>query len=135
MGERRWHGGLGYRHVLPYFKRLENRLIGGDAYRGEEGPLKLTTPACDNPLFEAFFQAVQDAGYPLTDDVNGAQQEGFGRFDRTTFEAPLQCSARLPSPRLSRPNLEIQTGVMVERILFEGQRAVGVQVEEDAVAK
>ena len=118
-----------YRHVLPYFKRLENRLIGGDAYRGEEGPLKLTTPACDNPLFEAFFQAVQDAGYPLTDDVNGAQQEGFGRFDRTTFRGRRYNAARaFLHPVLSRPNLEVQTGVMVERILFEGPRAVGVQV-------
>ena len=118
-----------YRHVLPYFKRLENRLIGGDAYRGEEGPLKLTTPACDNPLFEAFFQAVQDAGYPLTDDVNGAQQEGFGRFDRTTFRGRRYNAARaFLHPVLNRPNLEVQTGVMVERILFEGQRAVGVQV-------
>ena len=45
-----------YRHVLPYFKRLENRLIGGDAYRGEEGPLKLTTPACDNPLLRPSFR-------------------------------------------------------------------------------
>ena len=51
-----------YAHVLPYFKRLENRRIGGDDYRGDSGPLHLETPDCDNPLFEAFFQAAEEAG-------------------------------------------------------------------------
>jgi len=119
----------GYRHVLPYFKRMETRLVGGDAYRGDAGPLKLTTPACDNPLFGAFFQAVQEAGYPLTQDVNGAHQEGFGPFDRTTFRGRRYSAARAYlHPVLERRNLQVQTGVMVERIVFEGDRAVGVQV-------
>ena len=118
-----------YRHVLPYFKRLESRLIGGDAYRGDTGPLKLTTPACDNPLFDAFFQAVQEAGYPLTEDVNGERQEGFGRFDRTTFRGRRHNAARAYlHPVLRRPNLRVRTGVLVERIVFEGRRAIGVQI-------
>ena len=118
-----------YRHVLPYFKRLETRLIGGDAYRGDSGPLKLTTPRCDNPLFDGFFQAVQEAGYPLTDDVNGAEQEGFGRFDRTTFRGRRYNAARAYlHPVLKRPNLRVQTHTLVERIVFDGQRAVGVEV-------
>ena len=118
-----------YRHVLPYFKRLESRLIGGDAYRGDAGPLKLTTPACDNPLFDAFFQAVQEAGYPLTEDVNGERQEGFGRFDRTTFRGRRHNAARAYlHPVLRRPNLRVRTGVLVERIVFEGRRAIGVQI-------
>ena len=72
-----------YAHCLPYFKRLEHRLIGRDEYHGDEGPLYLTTPECKNPLFDAFFKSVQEAGYPFTSDVNGYQQEGFGKFDQT----------------------------------------------------
>ena len=72
-----------FAHCLPYFRRLENRLAGGDAYHGDSGPQVLTTPDCDNPLFDAFFSAVQEAGYPRVDNVNGYQQEGFSGFDRT----------------------------------------------------
>ena len=126
------HPGLeqwSYAHVLPYFKRLEHRLIGGDDYRGDDGPLKLTTPACDNPLFDAFFEAARQAGYPLTDDVNGARQEGFGRFDRTTYRGRRHSAARAYlHPVLHRPNLEVRTGAQVARILFEGKRATGVEL-------
>ena len=119
-----------YAHVLPYFKRLENRIIGGDDYRGTGGPLHLTTPHCDNPLFDAFFSAVTEAGYPLTDDVNGYQQEGFGRFDRTTWRGRRWNAARAyVHPVLNRPNLTIRCNVMVTRILFEGSRAVGVEIQ------
>jgi len=119
-----------YAHVLPYFKRLENRLVGGDDYRGEGGPLHLETPACDNPLFDAFFEAANEAGYPLTDDVNGYQQEGFGRFDRTTYRGRRWNAARAYlHPVLSRPNLTVRTGVMVHRVLFDGRRAVGVEID------
>src|ERR687897_3102366 len=71
-----------YAHCLPYFKRMENCLAGGDAYRGDDGPLVLERGPADNPLFGAFFEAVQQAGFPLTCDVNRDQQEGFARFDR-----------------------------------------------------
>jgi choline dehydrogenase len=118
-----------YSHVLPYFKRLENRRIGGDDYRGEDGPLHLETPECASPLFEAFFQAAEQAGYPRTEDVNGYQQEGFGRFDRTTWRGRRWNAARAYlHPVLSRPNLEVRCGVLVRRIVFEGTRAVGVEV-------
>ena len=60
-----------YSHCMPYFKRMENCLAGGDAFRGDDGPLKMERGPCDTPLFSAFFDAVQQAGYPLTDDVNG----------------------------------------------------------------
>jgi len=126
------HPGLeewSYAHVLPYFKRLENRQIGGDEYRGGGGPLHLETPRCDNPLFEAFFQAASQAGYPLTDDVNGYQQEGFGRFDRTTYRGRRHNAARAYlHPVMHRPNLTTRTGQLVHRIVFEGRRAVGVEV-------
>ena len=129
----RWAEGDGledwsYAHVLPYFKRLENRIIGGDDYRGTDGPLHLTTPDCDGPLTQAFFAAAAEAGYPLTDDVNGFQQEGFGRFDRTTFRSRRWNAARAYlHPVMARTNLTVRTGVLVRRIVFEGTRAVGVE--------
>ena len=76
-----------YDHCLPYFKRLENRLIGEDDFHSDDGPLYLTTPECENPLFDAFFKSVQEAGYPFTSDVNGYQQEGFGKFDQTIYRS------------------------------------------------
>ena len=118
-----------YAHCLPYFKRLENRIIGGDDYRGEGGPLHLETPACENPLFDAFFQATQQAGYPFTEDVNGFQQEGFGKFDRTTFRGRRWNAARAYlHPVMDRPNLQVRCGALVRRIVFEGKRAVGVEI-------
>src|ERR687895_22328 len=76
-----------YAHCLPYFKRMETRLlvdgsVGADDWRGGDGPLVLEQGPATNPLFGAFFEAVQQAGHPLTDDVNGYRQEGFARFDR-----------------------------------------------------
>jgi choline dehydrogenase len=117
-----------YAHCLPYFQRLESRLAGADAYQGTGGPLCLTTPECDNPLFEAFFEAVQQAGYPLTDDVNGYRQEGFGRFDRTTYRGRRHNAARAyVHPIKNRDNLRLRCHALVTRILFEGRRAVGVE--------
>ena len=71
-----------YAHCLPYFKRMETCTAGSDEFRGGEGPLVLERGPAVNPLFDAFFKAVQEAGYPLTKDVNGYQQEGFAKFDR-----------------------------------------------------
>ena len=71
-----------YAHCLPYFKRMETCLAGADEWRGGDGPLMLERGPADGPLFDAFFDAVQQAGYPLTDDVNGYRQEGFAKFDR-----------------------------------------------------
>ena len=117
-----------YAHCLPYFKKVENRLIGGDDYRGDKGHLNLTTPKCDNPLFDAFFDSVQEAGYPLTDDVNGQQQEGFGKFDQTIYKSRRLNAARAYiHPIKHRKNLNVITQAMVMRILFEGNTAVGVE--------
>ncbi|MEE2903242.1 MAG: choline dehydrogenase [Myxococcota bacterium] len=122
-----------YAHCLPYFKKIETRLIGGDDYRGGEGPLYLTTPKCDNPLFQAWFEAGKQAGYPLTDDVNGYQQEGFGKFDRTTYRGRRHSAARAYiHPILNeRSNLELRCRVQVLRIVFEGKRAIGVEIGRD----
>ena len=125
-----------YAHCLPYFKKVEKRLIGGDDYRGSKGNLKLTTPSCANPLFEAFFKSVQEAGYPLTDDVNGYQQEGFGKFDQNIYNSRRLNAARAYiHPIKQRKNLNVVTEAMVLRILFEGKKAVGVEYKKGKKAK
>ncbi|MEV4248015.1 choline dehydrogenase [Streptosporangium canum] len=119
-----------FAHCLPYFKRMENCLAADpdDPLRGHDGPLVLERGPVRNPLFAAFFEAVQQAGYPLTDDVNGYRQEGFARFDRTIRRGRRLSAARAYlHPVRRRPNLEIRTRAFVTRILFEGGRAVGVE--------
>ncbi|WP_018125681.1 choline dehydrogenase [Desulfovibrio oxyclinae] len=117
-----------YAHCLPYFRRFECRTAGADEYQGAVGPLYLTTPECDNPLFNAFFNAVQQAGYPLTKDVNGYQQEGFGKFDRNTYQGRRHNAARAYVHTVkNRRNLTIKCKAHTNRILFQGKRAVGVE--------
>ncbi len=115
-------------HCLPYFRRSEQRLRGGDDYRGDEGPLKLEAGPCRSPLFGAFLEAAEQAGYPLTDDVNGFQQEGFGVFDRNILRGRRLSAARAYlHPVLDRPNLDLICRAPATKILFEGKRAVGVE--------
>lgn len=120
-----------YAHCLPYFIRSETRVLGADRYHGFTGPLILETGPCENPLFKAFFRAVQDAGYPLT-DVNGFQQEGFGPFDRNIRRGRRFSAARayLHPVRSLRPNLEVRCRAFSTKILFEGKRAIGVEFEQ-----
>ncbi len=121
--------GWDYAQCLPYFKRMESCLVGDNDYRGKEGPLRLERGAAANPLFKAFFQAVQQAGYPLTSDVNGYKQEGFAAFDRNVKQGRRLSAARAYlHPVLHRPNLQVMTRVLVTRILFEGKRAIGVEI-------
>jgi len=119
-----------YAHCLPYFKRMERTLASDrtDPMRGHAGPLVLERGPATTPLFGAFFEAVQQAGYPLTDDVNGFRQEGFAPFDRTIHRGRRLSAARAYlHPVMSRPNLDVETRAFVTRILFEGARAVGVE--------
>ncbi len=118
-----------YAHCLPYFKRMENCLAGGGEFRGDDGPLVLERGPATNPLFTAFFEAVQQAGYPLTDDVNGYRQEGFAAFDRTIHRGRRLSAARayLHPAKVARRNLTVRTRAFVTRILFQGTRAVGVE--------
>ena len=145
MDYQRWAGDAGmknwdYAHCLPYFKRMENCLAGGtsgvgeDDFRGTDGPLIIERGPCENPLFSAFFEAVQEAGYPLTDDVNGYKQEGFARFDRNIHRGRRMSAARAYlHPVKKRPNLTVQCRTLTTKILFEGKnpesssRAVGVE--------
>jgi choline dehydrogenase len=118
----------GYAHCLPYFKRMENCLAGGDTFRGAEGPLTLERGPAETPLFQAFFRAVQQAGYPLTQDVNGYQQEGFAKFDRNISRGRRLSAARAYlHPVKRRPNLKVVCRAMATRITFEGTRATGVE--------
>ncbi len=117
-------------HCLPYFRRLESCLDSDprDPYRGHDGPLKLERGPATNPLFRAFLRSVQEAGYPLTDDVNGYRQEGFAAFDRNVYRGRRLSAARAYlHPVLRRPNLKLITRAHVTKILFEGTRAVGVE--------
>lgn len=121
-------GSWDYAHCLPYFIRSENCLAGKDAWHGDQGPLKLEKGPVTNPLFQAFFRAVQQAGFPLTTDVNGEKQEGFAPFDRNVYRGRRLSAARAYlHPVLHRKNLEVRTRCLATRILFEGKKAVGVE--------
>ena len=125
-----------YAHCLPYFKRMETCLAGADQWRGGEGPLKLERGPVRNPLFHAFFDAVQEAGYELTADVNGYRQEGFAAFDRTIYHGRRLSAARAYlHPAMSRRNLDVRCRALVSRVLFDGTRATGVELLERGGAR
>ncbi len=131
-----------YAHCLPYFKRFENALAGDNVpndglYRGKSGPLVLERGPGKTPLFKAFFEAVQEAGYPLTDDVNGYKQEGFALFDRNIHNGKRLSAARayLHPVMKKRKNLTVITKAMATKIIFEGNKVVGLEYTEKGVAK
>jgi choline dehydrogenase len=131
----RWaQGGLrgwDYAHLLPYFKRAETRANGADLYRGGDGPLRVATGAGRNPLYRAFVEAGRQAGYPVTADMNGFQQEGFGAMDMTTHRGRRWSAAKAYlRPALRRPNLTLCTRALSTRVRFEGLRASGVDYAE-----
>ncbi|MEU4523258.1 choline dehydrogenase [Amycolatopsis sp. NPDC024027] len=126
-----------YAHCLPYFNRMENCLADDDPrssnstvgqWRGHDGPLELERGPASNPLFKAFFDAAEEAGYPRTDDVNGYRQEGFAAFDRNVRKGRrLSAAGAYLHPVMDRPNLTVKTRAFVSQILFDGTRAVGVE--------
>jgi choline dehydrogenase len=121
-----------YAHCLPYFNRMENCLAADpyDELRGHSGPLELERGPATNPLFEAFFSAAEQAGYPRTADVNGFRQEGFGKFDRNIRRGRRLSAARAYlHPVMDRENLDVVTRAFVSKVLFEGKRAVGVEYQ------
>jgi choline dehydrogenase len=119
-----------YAHCLPYFKKMETCLAGADEWRGGDGPLVLERGPADTPLFDAWFEAVQQAGYELTEDVNGYRQEGFAKFDRNIYRGRRLSAARAYlHPVLGRSNLELRTRTFVSRVRIERGRAVGVETD------
>ena len=124
--------GWAYADVLPYFKRMESWDDGGHggdpAWRGSDGPLHVTRGPRRNPLTRAFVEAGRQAGYPVTADYNGAQQEGFGPFDATIYKGHRWSAASAYlRPALKRPNCTI-TRALARRIIIEDGKAVGVEV-------
>ena len=125
--------GWAYADVLPYFKRMENWHSGGHggdkAWRGDKGPLHITRGPRKNPLTKAFVKAGEQAGYPVTGDYNGQQQEGFGPFDSTIWKGRRWSAANAYlRPALKRPNCDLIRAFARKVVIVNG-RAVGVEVE------
>lgn len=126
----------GYPNCLPYFRRMESWLGGDSPYRGNSGPLKVSVGACENPLFQAWLQAGQQAGHALSEDLNGARQEGVGPFDMTIYEGQrMSVDRAYLQPALNRPNLEVRSKTVAVDLLFEGGRAVGVRTSHGDVLR
>jgi len=127
-----------YADCLPYFKKSQTHELGGNEYRGGDGPLHVSRGIMidKNPLHNAFINAGIQAGYPFTEDMNGYQQEGFGYMDMTIKKGSRHnMSQSHLLPALSRPNLSTETGAHVHRILFEGKRAVGIEYKQKNTIK
>ncbi len=120
--------GWSYEDALPYFRKQESWEGGANTYRGGDGPLGTQTCKYQDPLIDAFAEAGMAAGHGWTEDYNGAQQEGFGRL-QMTIRNGRRCSAATGylRPALKRSNLHIEVEALVTCILFEGNRAVGVE--------
>ena len=126
MGAKGW----GFRHVLPYFKRQESCPDGEDGWRGTKGPLHVRRGPQSNPLYQAFVEAGREAGYPVTEDYNGRQQEGFGPMEMTIHKGIRWSAANAYlKPALKRGNVKLITRALAHRIILEGRRAVGVEYE------
>lgn len=117
-----------YANCLPYFKKAETRDIGGNDFHGNSGPVCVTTPKNKNILLDAMIEAGVQAGYPRTDDLNGAQQLGFGPMDRTTTPFGRRSSTARSYLGLTkgRKNITIVTHALTDKILFENKCAIGV---------
>jgi choline dehydrogenase len=122
--------GWGYDDVLPYFKRSEDNERGEDTYHGSGGPLPVREGRSMNPVADAFVEAAVQAGHEKNPDFNGARQEGFGRY-QTTQRDGMRASTSVTylHPAMDRENLTVITDAMALRILFDGDRASGVEID------
>ena len=128
--------GWSYSECLPYFKKAESIDIGGDDYRGAVGPLQVTAGKMENSLYRAWIDAGRQAGYPVTGDPNGYQQEGLGRMDMTVGCGRRSSTAQAYlRPTLKRKSLKIFSNTLVTRILIEGKRAVGVEIFKNGASR
>ncbi len=120
--------GWSYDDVLPYFRRSERSEDRAGEFHGVEGELGVRKARLESPLYDAFIAAGQAAGYPATDDFNGAKQEGFGRYDFTIRDGRRASTARaFLKPARKRRNLRVITHAHTKRVVFEGKRAAGVE--------
>lgn len=125
--------GWSYADVLPYFKRMEHSHGGsGPEFRGTSGPLHVSRGSRENPLFDVFIKAGEQAGYPVTQDYNGQQQEGFGPFEATIHKGRRWSAANAYlKPAMAGGNVNIVRG-FARKVVMEGKRAVGVEVDTRA---
>jgi choline dehydrogenase len=124
--------GWSYEEVLPYFRRSEDNERGEDAYHGVGGPLKVSEGRSRNALVDAMLEAAQAAGHEFNPDINGARQEGVAYFQATQRDGWRDSTAdAFLRPALPRPNLTVITNAMASRILFDGNRATGVEIIRD----
>ena len=126
-----------YRHCLPYFRRADNWAFGSDDYRSQDGPLAVNNGNnMQNPLYRAFIEAGAQAGYLKTADYHGRQQEGFGPMHMTVKDGVRWSTANAYlKPAMGRSNLEVFTGALTQRILFDGKRASAVEFIRDGEQK
>ena len=124
--------GWSFADVLPYFRKSESYEGGANDFHGGSGPLNVTESPLSGPIYQAFIDAGREAGYPVTEDFNGASQEGFGRYQRTIFKGGRWSAsfAYLRPIENQRPNLKIISTGVVTRVLIEKGKAVGVEVAE-----
>jgi choline dehydrogenase len=124
--------GWAYKDVLPYFKKSESLEGGGDAWHGGDGPLKVSKASTPNPIYKATVEAGREAGYAVTKDFNGFQQEGWGPYQMTIHDGERWSAARgYLHPALNRPNLTCLTGARTTKIVVENGRATGVEFVDD----
>ena len=125
--------GWGYADVLPYFQRMEHWHGKGESdWRGTQGPLHVQQARQWNPLFHAFVAAGREAGYPVTEDYNGHQQEGFGAFDMTVWQGRRWSAANAYlKPAMAKWDVTLVNG-LAKRVVFEGGRAVGIEIARRA---
>jgi choline dehydrogenase len=126
--------GWSYDEVLPYFRRAEDNERGEDEFHGVGGPLAVSECRSMTPLVDAMLDAAVEAGYERNPDLNGERQDGVGRFQLTQRDGKRWSTADgYLHPAASRPNLEVRDGAFVERIVFEDDRAVGVELVRNGV--
>jgi choline dehydrogenase/4-pyridoxate dehydrogenase len=125
-----------YAHTLPYFRKQESWEGGPNKYRGGDGPLSTQFSTFEDPLFEAYTAAALASGLPVSDDLNGVQQEGFGRLQLTLFKG-RRCSAATAylHPALARTNLRVEVHAVVTRVILEGNRAIAVEYAQHGEIK
>ena len=128
--------GWSYADILPYMQRCESWEGGENSYRGGQGPMVTQWARNKDPIFKDWSNACVEAGYRLTDDYNGKQQEGFG-VSQSTQKGGTRCSAAVAylHPAKSRPNLTVETKAYATRVIMEGKKAVGVEYEQSGQIK
>jgi Choline dehydrogenase and related flavoproteins len=129
--------GWGFKDVLPYFRKLENHPLGESEYHGGNGPINITPMKGEtHPICDVFLKGCDELGYPNSDDFNGPNFEGSGIYDVNTKDGQRSSSsfAHL-HPALSRPNLTVEHYALVDRVLFENERASGMSVTQHGVVR